>query len=104
MHGRYSEAARPLPTIQTERPLILVTDMKTEMITMLVRLPRWAEPQIVAVANADRLDTWRESDLLARKGPTEVSLDVAASTHADARAVVRGVLGPLPPQAFLAST
>jgi hypothetical protein len=78
--------------------------MGTEMITMLVRLPRWTEAEIVAVAKADRVDTWREAELLAREDPTDVSLDVAASTHADARAVVRAVLGPLPPHAFLAST
>ena len=78
--------------------------MTSEMITMLVRLPRWTEAEMVAVAKADRLSTWREADLFGRAGPTDVSFDVAVSTQAAARAIVRGVLGPLPPDAFLAST
>jgi len=70
---------------------------------MLVQLPRWGEAEMVNVAAAERLSTWRECDFFVREGPADVSLDVAASSQPDARQAVRAVLGPLPPDAFLAS-
>jgi hypothetical protein len=78
--------------------------MTSEMITMLVRVPQWTQAEIVAVARSPRLATWREVDRVGRVGPADVSFDVAVSTQAAARPVVREVLGPLAPDAFLAST
>jgi hypothetical protein len=74
------------------------------MITMLVEVPRWTQSEIVAVATADRVAAWRDVDLYAVDRPTEVSLDVNASTDAEARQLVRVALGDLHPDAFLAST
>lgn len=78
--------------------------MTAETTTMLVRVPRWTQAEMVAVATAERLDTWREADLFAHDCPTDVSLDVQAPPGAEARAVVRAALGPLPLDAFRAST
>jgi hypothetical protein len=72
--------------------------------TMLTELPRWTEPEMVAVATSPGLATWRESDLPARYGKTTVSLDVQASDETEAKAIVRAALGDLPEESFLAST
>jgi hypothetical protein len=74
------------------------------LITMLVHVPRWTEQEMVAVAGAARVWTWREADLRRVDGPTDVSLNVRAETTAEARQQVRAALGDLDLEAFLAST
>jgi len=78
--------------------------MSDEIITMLVRVPRWTAGEITAVCAATRFATWREADRRPLEGSTDVSLDVEASTDAEARQLARAALGDLHPDAFLAST
>lgn len=77
--------------------------MSEGVMTMLVEMERWTEEEMVAVAKAGRLAAWREADMFACYGRTNVSLDVTASSEMEARSLVRSALGPLGPQAFLAS-
>lgn len=78
--------------------------MSHEIITMLIRVPRWTSAEIIAVSESDGVATWREADARPSERSTDVSLDVEASTDSQARQLVRAALGALQPDAFLAST
>ncbi len=78
--------------------------MNDEIITMLVRVPRWTAGEIVAVSESNGVATWREADARPSERSTDVSLDVAASSDSEARQLVRAALGDLHPDAFLANT
>jgi hypothetical protein len=84
---------------------LILRRMREGVITVLVRVSRWTEDEMVRVAGAERVATWREADRQPIDGPTEISLDVEASTSREARHLVRAALQEdLRPDAFLAST